>query len=296
MRFLIVLVFSVLFVPLNPAQFGSAALIATASADSSDWRRHRANQYRNALRLQAQQRALRANQRLQKHLQRDNRSRVAQQRRVNIEAKRAKIVRAQLSKKSSLKARLKGDYGRMVRVALRTKSSKQYLGKYSARSLVANRFSKTNGLATKKLLTSQLRNHFRKDWIKFHDDKGGHIRERHIAKSQNYLRNRINSMNSRRETNRRVSMVSSFSNQRTAQRAISGAIRQHRRKSLKDGGVRAWLRSPLGGDLKIKYTGQTNLGYGALFNGKVKYNLQNATVILRKDNKGGYYVLTAYPE
>jgi len=122
--------------------------------------------------------------------------------------------------------------------------------------------------------------------LTFYERVGGHTIRRHVGKSPSWLVRRL-------KEEPRLKAASSFYDLQTAEEAVRGAIRENYEKLLN------WLRDPRAPDkLVLLYKSKKALGIkverlrGGSFKESVSYT---ARVILKKDKRYGFIVLTAYP-
>ncbi|CAM3570356.1 RNase A-like domain-containing protein [Nocardiopsis gilva] len=121
--------------------------------------------------------------------------------------------------------------------------------------------------------------------LRKHEELGGHTIERHVAKSEKWLRRRL-------KNDPDMTQASSFKDLSTAERAISKAL------SDNQGAIDKWIDSDTGGQLKLekKPVGE-NVGPVVRRDGSSKDG-RRVTIILRKDKNSstGYRVHTAFPD
>ena len=117
--------------------------------------------------------------------------------------------------------------------------------------------------------------------VRGHDDEGGHTDDRHIGKSESWLRNRQRSENKK--------TVSTFNDYQTANLVQARFIKKHR------GEIEAWLKSRSKRNFAEDITFDKQIG--TVIKGKAKAKPTNkAKVVLKKDNSElGYRVQTSYP-
>jgi hypothetical protein len=114
---------------------------------------------------------------------------------------------------------------------------------------------------------------------------GGHTIARHVGKTAADLRTRL-------AANPRLSTVSSFSNLRVAEIAISKALRANAHR------ISTWARtaSP-GAKLELEYSVRTVIGQGVQRGSSSVTSLSGVRIVLRHQTFNGmpYYILTAFP-
>ncbi len=120
-------------------------------------------------------------------------------------------------------------------------------------------------------------------FLRQQESLGGHTIERHIAKSDAYLRNRLNTSN--------ISAASTFTELNQAGQVIVNAINANSSR------VNSW-RNSSSSSLVLNYTHRRTVGrimYRSNLNSTV--NSSGLRIVLRKRSSApnGYYVLTAYP-
>ena len=121
--------------------------------------------------------------------------------------------------------------------------------------------------------------------LKFYETVGGHTLRRHVGKDYKWLVERL-----KREP--RLKYASSFYDYETAERVVEAAISQNAEK------VKRWLSNPHSPDkLVLIYRGEKPIGI-KVERGKERFIesiCKDARVVLKKDKRFGYIVLTAYP-
>ena len=121
--------------------------------------------------------------------------------------------------------------------------------------------------------------------LKFYETVGGHTIRRHVGKNYNWLVERL-----KREP--RLKSASSFYDYETAERVVEAAISQNAEK------IKKWLSDPGSPDkLVLIYRGERPIGV-KVKRGKDHFTeavCTDARVVLKKDKRFGYIVLTAYP-
>ncbi len=116
-----------------------------------------------------------------------------------------------------------------------------------------------------------------------HENCGGHTIERHVAKSDSYLRNRLNTSN--------ISAASTFYELNQAGQVIYNAIDRNSSR------VNNWLNGSGGSRLVLNYTHRRNIGRVLRRGASSTYNTRSFRVVLERRNCAGYgyKILTAYP-
>lgn len=135
---------------------------------------------------------------------------------------------------------------------------------------------KVNGAVLKEL-------HYR--GLKFYETVGGHTLRKHVGKDYKWLVKRL-------KEEPRLRSASSFYDYETAERVVEAAISRNAEK------IKSWLSDPNSPDkLVLIYRGEKPIGI------KVErrkdrfdeYTCRDARVVLKKDKRFGFIVLTAYP-
>ena len=107
-----------------------------------------------------------------------------------------------------------------------------------------------------------------------HEQRGGHLLERHVNKTDQELIQRL-------QEDSKISGASTFTD-------YYGEGNQQN--------IQQWLESNKGNNLALHYKGDKVIGRGVFRDSPNQvYNLTNAVIILKKDEKYGYYILTGYP-
>lgn len=116
-----------------------------------------------------------------------------------------------------------------------------------------------------------------------HENCGGHTIERHIAKSDAYLRNRLNTS--------RISAASTFYELNQAGQVIYNAITRNSSR------VNNWLNGSGGSRLVLDYSHRKNIGKVLKRGASRPYSTRKFRVVLERRNCSGYgyKILTAYP-
>lgn len=120
--------------------------------------------------------------------------------------------------------------------------------------------------------------------LEAHERAGGHLLARHVGKSAEQLRQRL-------ENDSRISAASSFTDKKTAETAVTAAVSANQKK------ITSWLK---GDDdrLVITYRSSTPVGISV---GRSSSRARDATgvrLVLVRDTRfnGGWRILTGYPE
>jgi len=116
-----------------------------------------------------------------------------------------------------------------------------------------------------------------------HENCGGHTIERHIEKSDAYLRNRLNTSS--------ISAASSFYELNQAGQVIYNAISRNSSR------VNSWLNGNGGSRLVLDYSHHRNIGKVLRRGSSYPYSTRRFRVVLDRRNCSGYgyRILTAYP-
>lgn len=135
------------------------------------------------------------------------------------------------------------------------------------------------------LETDQLQEEISKNagFLRVHEACGGHTIERHIAKSDQYLRDRLRRYN--------ISAASSFYELNQAGQVIVNAINRNSSR------VNSWLNGSGGSRLVLNYTHHRNIGKVLRRNASYPVQSNRFLVVLERRNCSNYRfrVLTAYP-
>ncbi len=122
--------------------------------------------------------------------------------------------------------------------------------------------------------------------LTFYERVGGHTIRRHVGKKYSYLVRRL-------EEEPRLKGASTFYDLKTAERVVERAIYFNREKILR------WLKSRNSPNkLVLIYRGEEPIGIKVERLGRSSYResvCTDARVILKKDKRFGFIVLTAYP-
>ncbi|MDQ3747873.1 MAG: hypothetical protein M3367_02490 [Acidobacteriota bacterium] len=122
--------------------------------------------------------------------------------------------------------------------------------------------------------------------VDIHDLLGGHIRDKHIGRSETWLRNRLKQPEMKNEK-----YASSFKSEETANRILGKFVKQHRIE------IEKWLEKPSQTPLKIKFDSGESAGI-VVERGKDGFKeTNNVFVMLVKDNSAnGWHFETAFPD
>ncbi|MBL9003683.1 MAG: hypothetical protein JNJ46_05515 [Myxococcales bacterium] len=116
--------------------------------------------------------------------------------------------------------------------------------------------------------------------LRENEERGGHILQRHVGKTEEQLRQRL-------EDEPHLKTASSFRDEATAERAISTALERNQ------AAIEQWLKRPITA-LEILFKEETSLGI-ALDRGVSTARSSNiAQIVLKPDSGGRFYVLTSY--
>lgn len=137
---------------------------------------------------------------------------------------------------------------------------------------------------------------FKKIKLSVHERQGGHTIERHVGKSDQELIERL-------VKQKKISAASTFPSRSAAESAVTATLNANEKK------VRGWMKSASKGErLVIKGKGKGRGISRKDFNKAMKAkdreealqaavgNRSGARVVLEANGKGGFFVLTAYPE
>ncbi len=113
---------------------------------------------------------------------------------------------------------------------------------------------------------------------------GQHVLEKHVGLTDQELLTRLNREN--------ISGASTFTNDIIANDVINQALNDP--KNISE--INTWMSSGAKGNKRIDYHGNTVIGRGVTRGANTISNMTDAAIILKKDNNGGYYILTAYPK
>jgi hypothetical protein len=115
------------------------------------------------------------------------------------------------------------------------------------------------------------------------EQKGGHTLSRHVAKSDDDLRQRL--------ANEQISAASTYADRQTAEQAVGAALAQNRDR------IRHWLsRQGHHLNLVLDYHGDQPLGRCLRRGQSSSHACKDSVVVLKWAGPGQYFVLTSYPE
>jgi hypothetical protein len=113
---------------------------------------------------------------------------------------------------------------------------------------------------------------------------GGHILRKHVGQTDEQLRERL-------ERERRITGASTYTDRRTAERAVGAAIAASQER------IRRWLnRSGGHPNLVLDYDSPTPIGRTINRGESQSQPCAHALVVLKYAGPDDYYVLTSYPE
>lgn len=119
-----------------------------------------------------------------------------------------------------------------------------------------------------------------------HEKRGGHLLARHVNKTDQELIQRL-------QNDSKISGASTFTDRSTAQEVVDAILTDPDHQQT----IQQWLKSNKGNNLALDYKGDEVIGRGVFRDSPNKvYNLTNAVIILKKDEKHDYYILTGYPK
>lgn len=118
--------------------------------------------------------------------------------------------------------------------------------------------------------------------VEDHDNEGGHTRDRHIGKADQWLRNR--------QRNENLDNSSSFNSSANANLTQARFIKKYKQE------IREWLNDEYSKSRFARdITMDREIGTVKTRKGKIRYT-NRATVVLKKDGSElGYHILTSYP-
>ena len=119
--------------------------------------------------------------------------------------------------------------------------------------------------------------------IRENEERGGHVLEKHVGKSEEQLKQRL-------ADESHLKTASSFHDEGTAERTIATALDQNRSE------IETWLKRAAGERLWLKHKSQSSLGITLDHGQSTARTSSIASIILKPDARGGFYVLTAYLE
>ena len=117
--------------------------------------------------------------------------------------------------------------------------------------------------------------------LRENEERGGHILERHVGKTEEQLKQRL-------ADEPHLKAVSSFHDESIAEQAIGRGIEEHQPA------IQNWLRQRGDDDLPIQHRSANSIGIVQERIDEAARPSGTARIILRKDNHGGFYVRTAY--
>jgi Bacterial CdiA-CT RNAse A domain len=141
------------------------------------------------------------------------------------------------------------------------------------------------GCRTQERAGAEPRGSFRTRDLSVDEARGGHILKRHVAQSDEQLRQRLE-----REPN--IPAASTYADRGTAERVIGAALDANADK------INQWLkRGSRRPNLVLDYTEPNNSLGRVMFRGAGgSVPCDHAVVVLRADGPKDYYALTSYPE
>ncbi len=114
--------------------------------------------------------------------------------------------------------------------------------------------------------------------------RGGHVLKRHVGKSDEELRDRLNS-----ELN--ISAASTYTDRATAERTVGEALAANRDR------IDRWLHRPSGHpNLVLDYEGREPIGRSMRRNQQQSEPCSRALVVLKYQAPDDFFVLTSYPD
>jgi hypothetical protein len=117
---------------------------------------------------------------------------------------------------------------------------------------------------------------------------GGHTFARHVGRTEAQLRARI----AETATSRRPpSMISTFDDLATAERAITRGLQIHKTA------IQSWARSGASNNLVLNYAVGREVGFGVARASGQASRLSKIKIVLKKETYNGmpHYILTSYP-
>ena len=116
------------------------------------------------------------------------------------------------------------------------------------------------------------------------EQRGGHTLERHVARTDNELRERL-------ERERNISAASTWTDRATAEAVVGEAL------SAERGRVESWTRRGFPrANLALHYNAGRVIGRSLQRGDERTVPCSNAVIVLRAEGPEGFYVLTTYPE
>lgn len=116
--------------------------------------------------------------------------------------------------------------------------------------------------------------------IRENEERGGHILERHVGKTEEQLKQRL-------AEEPHIPVASSFRDESTAEQAIAAAVEKN------EAVISQWLKRPMA-PLELQHKGDVGLGIAIDRSSATVRSSRVARVVLKPDARGGFYVLTAY--
>ncbi len=113
---------------------------------------------------------------------------------------------------------------------------------------------------------------------------GQRVLQRHVGKNDVELLQRL-------KANPKLTGVSTFTNDIISNQVIKATLN----KQVNINKINSWLSNGAKGNLPLYYKGNTVIGRGVKQGSNLVKNMTNAKVILKSNGKGGYDILTAYP-
>jgi RHS repeat-associated protein len=112
---------------------------------------------------------------------------------------------------------------------------------------------------------------------------GGHLVEKHVGKSLDYLQQRLATEN--------INVASSFTNLQSANKVIAATLDN----SQKD--IDRWLENGLSPRLSVEYSGSSKIGYGIIRGESDVRSFSDASIVLERSSSSsaGFFILTGYP-
>jgi hypothetical protein len=116
------------------------------------------------------------------------------------------------------------------------------------------------------------------------EERGGHTLERHVARTDEELRERLRS-------ERNISAASTWADRETAEETVAEALRAER------GRIESWMRRGYPrANLALHYEVGRDIGRSLRQGETEAVRCRDAVIVLRADGADTFYVLTAYPE
>src|SRR5579862_976354 len=116
------------------------------------------------------------------------------------------------------------------------------------------------------------------------DEGHGHTLKKHVGRTDQQLIERL--------AEERISSASTYSDKETAERCVGIALAENRER------VQSWLRGTDNTRMTLDYNGDPAhpIGRNVHRNSTQSKPVHRAKVVLEKDGRGGFFVLTTYPE